>query len=82
MTKQTYSQKGSSLLIILSIVAIVIAGALILSSRGKLATKPLSEGPVISNSADLTSASNSLDQTDMTQFNTDLNQLNADASAF
>ncbi len=84
MTNQTKNQKGfSPLLIIVLVLAAIAAVTLFLSSQRRLETQQLSQNtPSINNTSDLNTTSTDLDNTDMGQFDSDLNQLKVDASAF
>ncbi len=80
------NQKGFAPILIIAIIAVVaVAGYFFLSQKGKYATTtPSSNGSysAIQNSSDLDTAANDLDNTDINQADTELNQLNSDASSF
>ena len=92
------NQKGFAPILILAVIAIItVAGYFFFVQRGNIATTPSNTAntqyqqqyqqanqnvPAIQSSGDLNTAANDLDNTDIGQVNTELNQLGSDVSAF
>ena len=91
MKKQTRNQKGFSPIIAIVIVGvvIVIVALFLTTQKGGLPTfertgtqQTTQNVPVIKSSSDLNTVASDLDNTDMSQFDKELNQLDVDASTF
>lgn len=75
------TQEGKGLILILLIVLLVVLGLWWLMRQGYI-PKQTALVPGIQNTSDLDTAAKDLDNTDMNQIDTGLNQLNSDTSAF
>ena len=85
------NQKGfAAVLIIIAVVAVIaVAAVFLLTQKGGLSTfvgtgpqQTAQNVPAINNPSDLNAASSNLDNTDTTQLDKEMNQLNTDISSF
>ncbi|MBI3385570.1 hypothetical protein HY031_00630 [Candidatus Gottesmanbacteria bacterium] len=79
------NQKGFTPILIIAIIAIVaVAGYFFLTKKGTYIATPSGNGSstAIQNSSGLNNAENDLDNADINQVDTELNQLSSDTSSF
>ena len=81
------NQKGFAPILLIAIIAVVaVTGYLLFVNKGNIAITPsntvTTQNQQIQNDNDLNAAANDLDNTDTGQIDTQLNQLNSEASAF
>lgn len=84
MASQTTNQREFVRVLVISVVVaiVVVAALFFLNQKGTVTQQKAQNSPAIQNSDDLNKVSSDLDNTDITQLDTELNQVNTDAATF